>query len=106
MSVPFLLFTAIKTGRYTHEKRTRDIEEVKKLELQSKMKDDGTLAQSSEERNVDLEKVIKSITEIHMEQIPQLIMATVTKKEHEYLVSTNHFGIFNMSRSSERHLFS
>lgn len=26
-----LIFSAIKTGRYTHEKRTRDIEEVKRL---------------------------------------------------------------------------
>lgn len=28
----FFLLTAIKTGRYTHEKRSQDIREIKKLE--------------------------------------------------------------------------
>ncbi len=29
----FFLSTAIKTGRYTHEKKARDIEEVKKIKI-------------------------------------------------------------------------
>ena len=34
----FSLFTAIKTGRYTHEKKTKDIEEVKRLQVQLRLK--------------------------------------------------------------------
>ena len=37
----FIPIVAIKTGRYTHEKKNRDIEEVKRLELQAKMKKEG-----------------------------------------------------------------
>jgi hypothetical protein len=35
-------FSAIKTGRYTHEKRTQDIREIKRLQNQVEVKEEVT----------------------------------------------------------------
>jgi len=62
--------SAIKTGRYTHEKKTKDIEEVKKLELQAKMKEEGKILLTPEDRERELEKIISHITSVHLQQTP------------------------------------
>jgi hypothetical protein len=51
-------FPAIKTGRYTHEKKTRDIVEVKRLRLD---KDTFT---SISQKEKDFEDIIEKVVEL------------------------------------------
>ena len=82
------LLTAIKTGRYTHEKRTRDIEEVKKLEQRAKSKDDGSMLSLPAVRLRELDDMIEHITNVHLENTPHTphFFATLPEREAKFLV--------------------
>ena len=82
------IFPAIKTGRCSNERKTRDIEEVKKLEIQARIKEDGSLV-TQEERNERLEHVITRLTEIHHEHIPHSasVIAELRVLEDKFVVS-------------------
>ena len=79
---------AIKTGRYTSEKKTRNIEQVKQLELQAKMKVDGTLVHSRQERTEELERLIKTVTAEHLKCSPfdYKDMINLAEREEEFCV--------------------
>ena len=83
-----VVFTAIKTGRYTHAKKTKDIEEVKRLQLQEQMKRDGMRVLTPEDRVNDLEKIIRHITTVHQQQTPHTpeFFEKLPQKEKEFLV--------------------
>ena len=89
---PFL-FTAIKTGRYTHEKKTRDIKEVKRLQEVEKLKAEGRY-HGDQEAMVDvtdtaeLERIVKHITDVHKQHTPHTpeFFAKLPQKEKEFLV--------------------
>ena len=49
-------FSAIKTGRYTHAKRTRDIEELKRIEKKQKVEDNTEKTQEKEDTYKELLK--------------------------------------------------
>ncbi|ELU17328.1 hypothetical protein CAPTEDRAFT_219555 [Capitella teleta] len=80
--------TAIKTGRYTHEKKTKDIEEVKRLQHRQRLLRDGKLpVLPSNDRERELEKIIRHITTIHMQQTPHTpeFFKKLPEKEKEFL---------------------
>ena len=78
--------TAIKTGRYTHEKKTKDIEEVRKIiELKSKL-----VEQPAE----DLENIVRKITAAHIHHLKQVV-EKLSEKEKEYLVRNARFCVVN-----------
>ena len=81
--------SAIKTGRYTHEKKNRDIEEVKRLELQAKMKKEGKMMLTPEEREKELDRIIRHITTVHLQQTPHTpdFFEKLPEREAEFLVS-------------------
>ena len=82
------MFTAIKTGRYTHEKKTRDIEEVKRLQRREAVQNTKRGIQSPEDREAELEKIIKHITAAHLQQTPHSpdFFQKLPQREAEYLV--------------------
>ena len=94
---PFL-FTAIKTGRYTHEKKTRDIKEVKRLQEVEKLKAEGRY-HGDQEAMVDvtdtaeLERIVKHITDVHKQHTPHTpeFFAKLPQKEKEFLVRIDYF---------------
>ena len=78
----------MKTGRYTLEKKNNDIEAVKKLELQSRMNDDGSMRLRSE-REKELDRVINGFTKVFIAQSmcqPKFIEESL-KWEADFLVS-------------------
>ena len=80
----------MKTGRYTLQKKNSDIETVKKLELQSRMNDDGSIRLISE-REKELERVINGFTNIFIAQSmcqPKFIEESL-KWEAAFLVITS-----------------
>lgn len=84
-----MFVVAIKTGRYTHEKKTRDIEEVKRLQQQQRMQLDGTLVQPMvENREQELERIIRQITAVHLQQTPHTpeFFEKLPEREREFLV--------------------
>jgi len=97
-------FSAIKTGRYTHEKKTRDIEEVKRivqhrLRAQAARKltvlsnaDTVSLVNSMRPVKVlsveEIEQIVRHITDAHLLQT-KYILEKLPEKEREYLVSSN-----------------
>ena len=86
---------AIKTGRCTHERKIRDIEEVKRLEIQSRIKLDGSLV-SDEERWKKMDMVIRRLTDAQLENIPHgsEFMASLKGREDQFLVSCElHFPV-------------
>ena len=82
------MFSAIKTGRYTHEKKTRDIEEVKRLQNREAVQNKARGIQSTADREAELERIIKHITTAHLEQTPHSpeFFQKLPEKEAEYLV--------------------
>lgn len=80
---------AIKTGRYTHEKKTKDIQEVKRLQLQQKLLSEGKLlpAECHPMNKSKLESIVKNITQIHVLQTPHTpeFFDKLPDKEKEYL---------------------
>lgn len=94
--------TAIKTGRYTHQKKTKDIEEVKRLQLVEKMKADGqTVIETQEE---ELEKIIEHITTVHKQQTPHTpeFFEKLPEKEKEFMVWFFSLFKFKMCTSGVR----
>ena len=111
--IDLFVVAAIKTGRYTHEKKTRDIREVKRLQEVEKLKREGryvdtaTTTTATSKRssaparlttpasspdvpdNAELEKIIKDITDVHMQHTPHTpeFFAKLPQKEKEFLVS-------------------
>lgn len=99
---------AIKTGRYTHEKRAKDIAEVKRLEqlrigcsssvtssgANSRYTDDShssnTLSPSSELSGSECEQVVQRITSAYR-SLAASVQKTLTEKENEFLVSIMSF---------------
>ena len=80
--------TAIKTGRYTHEKKTRDIEEVKRLQSRAATINKGRGLPETTQREAELERIIKHITAAHLAQTPHSpeFFQKLPEKEAEYLV--------------------
>ena len=81
------LHSASQIGRATNERRTRTIEEVKRLELLSKLKKDGTLMNMTEyERGMD--DIVKTLTGIQLDLKPNTAesFALMLDREQEYLV--------------------
>jgi hypothetical protein len=105
---------AIKTGRYTHEKKTKDIQEVKRLQLlqQRRLEEggdtadnlltplDGDLAEPVVDMDITsdvvvpnvvtndvIEKLIEEITRIHEQQTPHTreFFDRLPAKENEYV---------------------
>lgn len=88
-----MCYAAIKTGRYTHEKKTRDIEEVKRLQQQQRMQMNGTLVPcKSEKKEVELDSIIRHITASHQEQTPHTaeFFEKLPQLEKEFLVRHNY----------------
>ncbi|KAK3580925.1 hypothetical protein CHS0354_008216 [Potamilus streckersoni] len=91
---------AIKTGRYTHEKRTKDIVEIKKLQGTSNQPED---ADTEEE----LETIIQMLTKYHREITlgdlphlgnPQNIADLQQKYYEEFQQKKKMFGDLNLSK--------
>lgn len=98
---------AIKTGRYTHEKKTKDIQEVKRLQQQQqRIQDGGTCDVTTDVNDVTtetcdvtscsalvvdetVERLIEEITLIHEQQTPHTreFFDRLPAKENEYVVS-------------------
>jgi len=80
---------AIKTGRYTHEKKTRDIQEVKRLQQQQKLLSEGKLPLICYDplSPSKLEKIIQQITQVHVQQTPHTpeFFEKLPEKEKEFL---------------------
>ena len=73
-------FSAIKTGRYTHAKRTRDTLEIKKL----------MQADSKEEEDIDFDALISKIVSAHDDFIlcsTRVPMETILKRQRDKVVS-------------------
>ena len=95
----FIILSAIKTGRYTHEKKTRDIREVKQLQNREAVVQNGRpniytpirRVMDYVEHNDKLETIIKHITAVHLQQTPHTteFFEKLPKKENDFLVSEN-----------------
>ena len=82
-----MIFAAIKTGRCTHERKTREIEEIKSLELQSRLRHDGSLM-TTNERTRDMDRIINHLTSMHVSQTYQPnFHENVPILEKQFLVS-------------------
>ena len=85
-----LTFTvpAIKIGRHTYEKKTKDIKEIKRMELQAMMTKDGTLADEISRQN-ELDKIINKITNMQIQTQPRSSQDfdKLLFSENQYLVS-------------------
>jgi hypothetical protein len=75
---------AIKTGRYTHEKRAKDIAEVKRLEQLRRSSGRDVTVLSTVPSNHAFEEIIQRITYAHM-QHAQGALDLMTERENEYL---------------------
>lgn len=72
--------SAIKTGRYTHAKRTRDTLEIKKL----------MQADSNEQEDIDFDALISKIVSAHDDFIlcsTRVPMETILKRQQDKVVS-------------------
>ena len=78
----------MKPGRTSYAEKTKSIDEVKKLEIQSRLRADGTLV-SSEEHTLEMDKIIRNLTDTHLQHIPEpgRVLDAVDRREGEYLVS-------------------
>lgn len=89
---------AIKTGRYTHEKKTRDVEEVRRI-VQQKLRAQAAAAALTESTTASLvtsmrpirvisveeiEKIVHSITEAHLIHT-RYILEKLPEKEREFM---------------------
>ena len=85
---------AIKIGRHTYEKKTKDIQEVKRLKVQAKMTNEGTLC-DVESRHNDLEKIINTMTATHISLQPRKSkdFDLLLKAEEEFMVSNCNFRL-------------
>ncbi|KAL3841342.1 hypothetical protein ACJMK2_019501 [Sinanodonta woodiana] len=91
---------AIKTGRYTHEKRTKDIVEIKKLQDTSNQPEDA-------ETEEELDKIIQMLTKYHREITlgdlphlanPQNVADLQRKYYEEFQQKKKMFGNLNLSK--------
>lgn len=62
----FLFFPAIKTGRYTYEKRTKDTVEVRKMKVAEKPRQMETYISDSE-----VDQIIQSLKEVLLKSCPE-----------------------------------
>lgn len=62
----FLVFPAIKTGRYTYEKRTKDTVEVRKMKVAEKPRQMETYISDSE-----VDQIIQSLKEVLLKSCPE-----------------------------------
>lgn len=98
---------AIKTGRYTHEKKTRDIEEVRRI-VQQKLRAKAAAATPADLTTAlmtsttmqtmkadDIEKIVHDITEAHLVHT-RYILGKLPEKEREFMelraLQEKHFG--------------
>ena len=80
---------AIKNGRYTSEKRNHVIEEVRRLKMQSLMREDGTSLKMSMDRMKKLDTVVEVLTECFLNKSDACRMEfakTTQTEELKYLV--------------------
>ena len=78
---------ACTPGRLSSEQRTRVIEEVNRLELQSKMRQDGTLVSGVEhEKNMD--DIVRLLTDTRLKCVPNTAnsLELMLDNEKRYLV--------------------
>lgn len=62
----FFVFPAIKTGRYTYEKRTKDTVEVRKMKVAEKPRQMETYISDSE-----VDQIIQSLKEVLLKSCPE-----------------------------------
>lgn len=62
----FFVFPAIKTGRYTYEKRTKDTVEVRKMKVAEKPRQTETYISDSE-----VDQIIQSLKEVLLKSCPE-----------------------------------
>ena len=92
---------AIKTGRYTHAKKTKDIQEVKRLQrkqlLREEQTDSSQLLPCSVHSDViddeTAEEILDKIMNVHRQQTPHTpeFFEKLSQKEQDYLVNTLFF---------------
>ena len=80
-------YLAIKIGRHTYEKKTKDIQEIKRLELQAMMTVDGNLLEV-EKRQDELDRIIDRITNVHINSQPRTSndLVKLVQAEEQFLV--------------------
>ena len=86
MTTVFL--TAIRTGRYTHAKRAKDIAEVKQLEKEEELKQAGLLQTTSQEKEFEYESLYKHLADAYASNCVynSQFLETVPLSEAKYLV--------------------
>ena len=80
---------AIRTGRYTHEKKTQVIEEVNRLKIQKLMTSDGMSCRLTFHRMKELDDILEQLTTVFLDKShTDRVMFTehFPKKEQEYVV--------------------
>ena len=83
-----LQILAIKIGRRSYKAQVHAIEEILRLELQQKIKHDGSLASKSE-HNIEMDRIVKILTDTHMNDVPNTaeFFNTISEREERYMVS-------------------
>ena len=82
------MFSGIKTGRYTHEKRTRDTVEIKRLELKHSPLDCIT-DQLADVRLRDINTVLERMREVYLSvaHTTAKLIIQIKHMEFQFLVS-------------------
>ena len=78
---------AIKTGRYTHEKRTKDIQEIKSIQQKQVLEKE---AKHSIDRGQELEEMVDRIVKVHLQQTPltEEFYEKLPKRQAKFLVTS------------------
>ena len=95
-----LPFAAIKIGRCTNERKSREIEEVKKLEMQvARSKDERKFVPNSPtdvtpmdtvvQHTAEMDKIIAQMMEVHLKSTPdnKMFYNDIHQNEEEYMVN-------------------
>ena len=82
-------FLGVKIGRHTHERKTNNIQEVKRLEIQNRMTCEGALSDAIKREN-ELNNIIKQVTNIRIMGEPRSTeeYEAHCQAEQMYLVSS------------------
>ena len=84
-----MLFQGCRPGRHNAEQRTRVIEEVKRLEMQTKINKDGSLVPPSEHEE-KMDDLVRLLTHTRLEAVPNTSkrLEINLDSEKKYLVYT------------------
>lgn len=86
-----IILPAIRTGRYTHAKRARDIAEVKRLEKEEQLKQAGILHCTSLEKDQQYETLYVHLADslASTSLYTEAFFTKLPQREAMYLVSCN-----------------